>query len=349
MAHVMSRRTLLCVAAGGAAGGLFNVRSAGAAINMSSVYPVALPVYAQQFVAMTQGFFRDEGLDVQLIPAGSGVKMRDIVASGQGDVGIGDVTHALQLTNRKRPAKMLNAIDRRNSSVIIVGTEAHAKGLTSMEQLASWKRPDGSKPLVGVSSIGGTSYVWSSFFFEKFKLDQAVTFIGVGETDTMLGALKSKQIDLLVGGRSMLAESQNRGWGKLLFDMGDKANWDKTVGGDVPITANFALASTIAKDRPRMQSFTNALYRGARWIETHSVEDLYGAIERYVGSTSREANLIELRASKDAENPSGVITDDAFKRGGEVWFRELTGIKPLALNDVYDRGLIENAHAAVAK
>lgn len=263
MTHVMSRRALLCIAAGAAAGSISTGCLARAAISATAIYPVALPVYAQQFVAMTQGFFMDEGLDVQLIPAGSGVKMRDIVASGQGDVGIGDVTHALQLTNRKRPAKMLNAIDKRNSSVIIVGTEAHAKGLTRIEQLATWQRQDGAKPLVGVSSIGGTSYVWSSFILEKFKLDQAVTFIGVGETDTMLGALKSKQIDLLVGGRSMLAEAENRGWGKLLFDMGEKTNWDKVVGGDVPITANFALASTITRDRPRIQSFTNSLYRGA--------------------------------------------------------------------------------------
>ncbi len=349
MAYLMSRRALLCVAAGGVTASLFKANGVRAATSATAIYPVALPVYAQQFVAMTQGFFKDEGLDVQLIPAGSGVKMRDIVASGQGDVGIGDVTHALQLTNRKRPAKMLNAIDKRNSSVIIVGTDAQAKGLTGIEQLATWKRPDGGKPLVGVSSIGGTSYVWSSFVFEKFKLDQAVTFIGVGETDTMLGALKSKQIDLLVGGRSMLAEAENRGWGKLMFDMGDKANWDKVVGGDVPITANFALAATITKDRPRIQSFTNALYRAARWIDTHPVEDLYGAIEQYVGSTSREANLIELRASKAAENVSGIITEDNFKRGGEVWFRELTGIKPLALTEVFDRDLIEKAHAVVDK
>jgi NitT/TauT family transport system substrate-binding protein len=197
-----------------------------AAASGSAVYPVALPLYAQQFVAKTQGFFKDEGLEVELIPAGSGVKTRDIVASGQGEIGIGDVTHALQLTNRKRPTRILSTVDTRNGSKMMVGSDAYASGLTSIDKLATWKRPDGSKPLVGVSSIGGTSYVWSSFFFQRMKLAQAITFVGVSETDTMLGALKSKQIDVLVGSPSMLAETEKRGWGRLLFDMADK----KTAG-----------------------------------------------------------------------------------------------------------------------
>ncbi|MGQ0682538.1 ABC transporter substrate-binding protein [Bradyrhizobium sp.] len=349
MTQLISRRALLCVAAGGAAGNLLGLSKARAALGGSAVYPVALPGYAPQFVAMTQGFFRDEGLDVQLIPAGSGVKMRDILASGQADIGIGDVTHVLQLTNRKRPARILSSIERRNVSVIMVGIELHTKGLTSIDQLATWKRADGGKPLVGVSSIGGTSYVWSSFFFEQLQLDQAVTFIAAGETDTMLGALKTKQIDLLVGSRSMLAEAEKRGWGRLLFDMGDKAVWDRIVGGDVPILTNFALASLIERDRPRAQSYTTALYRAARWIEAHSAEEVYDAIEQYVGSTSREANVIELLASKEALNAPGLINEEDFKRGGRVWFRETTGIKPLALNAVFDRSLIERAHAAVQK
>jgi NitT/TauT family transport system substrate-binding protein len=275
------------------------------------------------------------------------VKMRDIVAAGQADIGIGDVTHPLQLTNRKRPAMILSTVDIRNGSVMTVTNDAFASGLTSIDKLATWKRPDGSKPLVGLSSIGGTSYVWSSFFLEKMKLDHAITYVGVGETDTMLGALKSKQIDVLVGSHSMLSEAKARGWGQLLFDMGEKKNWDATVGGDVPVTANFALASLIQKDRPRVQSYTNALLRASHWMRDHSVDEVYGAVEQYVGATSRAANLIEIHTGKDLLNVSGTMDEDTFKRGGQVWFRELTGIKPLALSDVYDPKLIETANATV--
>jgi NitT/TauT family transport system substrate-binding protein len=344
MVHAISRRTMLCVTAGGALGSITGAR---AASNGTAAYPVALPLYAQQFVAMTQGFFKDEGLDVQLVPAGSGVKMRDIVAAGQADMGIGDVTHPLQLTNRRRPAKILSTVDVRNGSVMMVTNDAHATGLTGIEKLATWKRPDGTKPLVGLSSIGGTSYVWSSFFFERLKLDQAITYVGVGETDTMLGALKSKQIDVLVGSSSMLSEAKARGWGQLLFDLGDPKNWDATVGGAVPVTANFALASLVQKDRPRVQHYTNALLRASYWIRDRPVDDIYNAVEQFVGATSRDASLIELRTGKELLNVTGRLDEETFKRGGAVWFRDLTGIKRLALGDVYDSNLIEAANASI--
>ncbi|MDB5656779.1 MAG: hypothetical protein JWQ94_4392, partial [Tardiphaga sp.] len=59
MVHAISRRAMLCVTAGGVLGSISGARAANSG---SAVYPVALPLYAPQFVAMTQGFFKDEGL-----------------------------------------------------------------------------------------------------------------------------------------------------------------------------------------------------------------------------------------------------------------------------------------------
>jgi NitT/TauT family transport system substrate-binding protein len=346
MPAILSRRRFVYVAAGSAAIASYGRRAAAAQPGIG-VYPIALPLYAHYFVAMGRGFFKDAGLDAQLVPAGSGVKMRDIVASGQGDVGIGDVTHPLQLTNRRRAARILNTIDRRSSSAMTVSADAYARGLTSLPQLATWKRPDGSKPLIGLSSIGGTSHVWSSYVLERLDLDQAVTFVGVGETDTMLGALKSRQIDVVVGGASMLAEATNRGWGRLLFDMGDPANWERIVGGAVPITANFTLAATIERDPACIQAFVTALYRAGRWIAANPADAVYDTIEPYVGATSRAANLIEIEAGRQAIDVAGTLDGAAYQRGGKIWFREMTGIKPMPIQSVYDPTFIERAHAAV--
>ena len=63
----------------------------------ASFYPVAIPIYRTQFVADRIGFFKDAGLECKLIQGGSGVKTREIIASSQGDIGIGDITHPMQL------------------------------------------------------------------------------------------------------------------------------------------------------------------------------------------------------------------------------------------------------------
>ena len=45
------------------------------------------------------GFFKEAGLDCKLVQGGSGVETRDIIASSQGDIGIGYITHRMQLSN----------------------------------------------------------------------------------------------------------------------------------------------------------------------------------------------------------------------------------------------------------
>jgi len=136
-------------------------------------------------VADRAGFFKEAGLDCKLIQGGSGVKTREIVASSQGDIGIGDITHPMQLSNHGRAGRVLMPVDTRSSAVMfIIRKDLSDQGIKSLETLAEWKRPDGRKPIVSVSSLGGTNHVWASYYMETMGLDQKVTWIGTGNVDT---------------------------------------------------------------------------------------------------------------------------------------------------------------------
>jgi len=311
------------------------------------IYPVAIPIYQSQFVADRAGFFKEAGLDCKLIQGGSGVKTREIVASSQGDIGIGDITHPMQLSNHGRAGRVLMPVDTRSSAVMfIIRKDLSDQGIKSLETLAEWKRPDGRKPIVSVSSLGGTNHVWASYYMETMGLDQKVTWIGTGNVDTMLGSLKTKQVDVLVSSPSLLNESIEQGWGALLFDGTDESVWNKYIGGKVPVTAHFTLQSTIDKDPQKMQAFVTALWRATQWIKLHSPEEIYDAIEPYVGSTSRSANLLEIAALQKVADYQGTIDAADFARGEKVWFREMTGIKPLTIADVVSPAFIEAARKA---
>jgi NitT/TauT family transport system substrate-binding protein len=311
------------------------------------IYPVAVPVYQTHFVADRIGFFKDAGLDCKLIQGGSGVKTREIIASSQGDIGIGDVTHPMQLSNRGRAGRILMPTDTRSSSVIfIIRKDLKDQGITTLEALTDWKRPDGRRPIVSVSSLGGTNHVWSSYYMETMGLDQKVTWVGTGNVDTMMGSLKTKQVDVLVSSQSLLNDSVEQGWGAMLFDGTDEAIWNKYIGGKIPVTGHFTLQSTIDKDPAKMQAFVTALWRASQWIKAHSPDEIYAVIEPYVGSTSRGANILEITALKKVADYEGTIDAEGFARGGKVWFREMTGIKPLTIADVVSPGFIEAARKA---
>src|SRR5260370_36277780 len=116
---------------------------------------------------------------------------------------------------------------------------------------------------------------------ETIGLDQKVTWIGTGNVDTMLGSLKTKQVDVLVSSLSLLNEAAEQGWGSLLFDGTDEAIWNKYIGGKVPVTAHFTLQSTIDKDPPKMQAFVTALWRATQRVNMDSATRKYRATSAY--------------------------------------------------------------------
>ena len=69
-------------------------------------------------------------------------------------------------------------------------------------------------------------------------------------------------------------------------------------------------------------------------------------IEPYVGSTSRGANLLEISALKKVADYQGSVDAASFARGEKVWFREMTGIKPLTIAEVVSPGFAEAARNA---
>src|SRR6267154_2117823 len=111
--------------------------------------------------------------------------------------------------------------------------------------------------------------------------------------------------------------------------------------GSAPVTSHFTLQSTIDKDPPKMQAFVTALWRATQWIKTHSPDEIYEAIEPYVGSTSRSANIIEITALQKVVDYDASIDAAGWARGEKVWFREMTGIKPLTIADVVNPTFVE--------
>ena len=150
----------------------------------------------------------------------------------------------------------------------------------------------------------------------------------------MLGSIKTRQIDVLINVPQLLADSVAHGWGALLFDGSSEENWNKYIGGKVPATAHFTLKATIDKDPAKMQAYATALWRATQWVKAHSPDEICDAIEPYVGSTARESNVAGITMMKTIIDYGGIVDQASYDRGAKVWFRELTGIKPIPMGDI---------------
>jgi NitT/TauT family transport system substrate-binding protein len=342
MVFVLRRRSILAAAASLPAWPAFAEGKTG-----STVYPVAVPTYQVQFVAMEKGFFKDEGYEFKLIQGGSGVKTREIMASRQADFAIADIIHVLTLNKNGRPTRALNTLDQRAPGVrFAVRKDLYDQGIDTVQKAAAFKRPDGKKAIFGVSSLGGTSHLWSHYFTEKLGLADQVTWIGTGNVETMLGALKTKQVDVLSSAISVVSEAEKNGWGKVIYSPSEEKTWNSVVGGPVPVNVNFCLAATIEKEPEKVQAFTNAVWRAQQFIKKSSPEEILGTIERFVGSTSRGSNLLEIGELKEVADWNGLITPQSYARGEKVWFSDQTGIKtPIKVEDAVADKFLKAAHA----
>src|SRR5262249_50643653 len=160
-----------------------------------------------------------------------GVKTREILASRQADFAIADILHVLQLNKNGRPTKALITVDQRAPGVrFCVRKDLFDQGVNTIQKAAEWKRPDGKKAIFGVSSLGGTSRLWSYYFADKLGLAEKVTWVGVGNVDTMLGSIKTKQVDVLSSSVSVVSEAEKQGWGKVIYAPSDEKTWNEVVG-----------------------------------------------------------------------------------------------------------------------
>ena len=190
---------------------------------------MAVPTYQIQFVAQAKGFFKDEGYDFKLIQGGSGVKTREIIASWQGDFGIADIQHVLQLNKNGRPTRALMTARPARARRALRHPQGslrpgHRHG-AEVRRLEAARRQ--ASAIFGVSSLGGTSHLWSHYFMETMGLADKVTWVGVGNVDTMLGSLKTKQIDVLSSAISVVTEAEKNGWGKVIYSPSDEKIWNR--------------------------------------------------------------------------------------------------------------------------
>jgi NitT/TauT family transport system substrate-binding protein len=95
-----------------------------------------------------------------------------------------------------------------------------------------------------------------------------------------------------------------------------------------------------------MQAYVTALWRATQWIRSKSPDEILTAIEPYVGSTSRDSNLFEVGLMKDVTDYDGIIDQASYERGAKVWFRDLTGIRPILLQSMFDPTFVNAAKQA---
>ena len=257
--------------------------------------------YAPQYVAMSLGFFEEEGLQVELTNGGGADKVMTAVVSGQSDIGLAGPESCIYVYNQgKEDYPVIFAqLTKRDGSFLVGRTDEDF----------SWEN------LRGKTIIGGRKGGVPEMTLEYVMAQNGVTPHVDAVVDTsvqfnmMAGAFTGGQGDYVALFEPTATEVVEAGKGYSLCSIGEES-------GEIPYTAYFASQSYMSQNPQVIQGFTNAIARAQRWIAQHTDREVAEAMADQFPDTSVE--LLEKVTARhraiDAWNATPVMEQHALER-----------------------------------
>jgi NitT/TauT family transport system substrate-binding protein len=231
-------------------------------------------------------------------------------------------------------------------SNIVVRKDLYDAGITTVEKLAAYKRPDGAKPILAATAIGSGTWMYGTYVFESKGLGDKVHWVAGGGPKTLFPGLETKQFDAIMAVPSWVVQAEKMGFGKIIYDTSKPGVFEGAFGGTVPVLVIYTLEDTIKEQRPLVQAFVNGMYQAMKWVKATPLEEIYKLVgEKHYAGIDRDAVNAELGFDKSTWAYDGRIDKASFERGGKVWYRKGSDIPESKYEDLVDMSFLTAAHA----
>lgn len=256
--------------------------------------------YAPQYAAISQGYFEEEGLEVELLLTPGADKVTAAVLSG--DVQIG-------FSGSEACIYVYNAGEKDYLKTFAQLTQKDGSFLVSREKYDDFTLDD----LRGKSVIGGRKGGMPEMTLEWALRQNGIDPVNDLEIDTsvdfaaMSGAFMGGQGDFVSLFEPNATQIENQGFGYIVASIGE-------LGGVVPYTSYSARTSYIEENPEIIEKFTRAIQKGLDYVHNHSDEEVANAIIEFFPDTSMN-DLVEVIAryrSIDAWPTTTDFKEDSF-------------------------------------
>lgn len=243
--------------------------------------------YAPSYVAISEGFFENEGLEIELILTPGADKVAASVLSGDADIGFSGSEACIYVYNggEKDYLKTFAQATQKDGSFIV-----------SRKKIDNFTLED----LKGKNIIGGRAGGMPEMTFEyalrqnnidpkkDLKIDTSIAFAAMG------GAFIGGIGDFVTLFEPTALEIEKQGFGYVVASVGE-------LGGVVPYTSYSAKSSYIEKNKETIKKFTNAIQKGLDFVHNNSDEKVAKSILSFFPDTSLNDLTEVIKRYKDIE------------------------------------------------
>jgi NitT/TauT family transport system substrate-binding protein len=258
-------------------------------------------IYLPLTLADQLGYFKDEGLSVQISDLRGGSEALAALIGGSVDMVTGFYEHTIRARAQGKHLVMVTLFDRYPGMVLMLGKQ-HFNDVHSIKDLVG-------KP-VGVTAPGSSTDQLVKYILRQNNLDPQSIPVVTGGTSTMLAALEQDRVWAGVTVDPLASKLEHDGIARVLYDTRTEKGTLEIFGGPWPAGGFYTSADFIQRHRPVVQSMVNAGVRALRYLKQHSAEEIAAAMPESFWAGNRDQYIASLRANLSMYSSDGLMPQD---------------------------------------
>ena len=273
-------------------------------INVSEVTRTVF--YSPQYVAIEKGFFKENGIEIELITGQGADAVMTSVLSNQVEIGFAGPEASIYVYNEGKEdhTQVFAQLTKRDGSFLVSRNDTEE---------FSWQDLKGKTVIPGRK--GGVPYMTLEYVLKKNGLDpqKDVVLDDSIKFDLMAGAFAAGNADYVTLFEPTASMTELQGAGYVVASVGEES-------GEIPYTAYFAKQSFIKENEDVIQGFTNAIYEGEQWVKNHTSREIAEVVQNFFPDTDLDMLEAAIQSYKDIDawNETPILEEDSFNRLQEV-------------------------------
>lgn len=272
--------------------------------------------YLPLTIAEQLGYFKAEGLDVEIADFAGGSRALQAVVGGSADVVSGAYEHTINLQGKNQYFQAFVLQGRAPAIALGVSTKA-MPGYKTVADLRGRK--------IGVSAPGSSTNMVANLVLSRAGIKASeVSFIGVGTSAAALAALRSGQIDAMSNVDPVMTMLEQKGEVKIISDTRTLKGTQEVFGGPMPAGCLYAPLEFVQKHPNTCQALAHAIVHALKWLQTAGPSDIIKTVPEGYLLGDRALYLASFNKVREAIALDGMIPDE----GARTALRALASFEP---------------------
>jgi NitT/TauT family transport system substrate-binding protein len=259
-------------------------------------------IYLPAKLAEQLGYFKDEGLDIELVSEPAGVDAENEMLAGavQGVVGFYD--HTIDLQAKGKFVESIVQFSRVPGEVEMVAS----KKADEIKSPADFKGKS-----LGVTGLGSSTNFLTQYLAVSHGVPVSeITSVPVGAGNTFIAAIQQGSIDAGMTTEPTISRLLKTGDAKVLVDMRSPDSTRQALGGTYPAASLYMQTAWVEAHKDEVQKLANAFVKTLKFIASHSAEEIAAKMPKdyYVGDP--QMYIDALANGKQMFTPDGKMPED---------------------------------------